>query len=221
MTVKLYTFSPPLSTYFIPRSAGKSEKRTKREKGRSAFDQFFGLARDDELFVRRDDKHFDAGIFARDVVDAAVVPARVLLGIERDAEIVQPLADHPAHFAGVLADARRKDEAIQPVHRRRIGADVLLDAVRKHVEGELRALVPLVGGLRQVAEVARNARDTGDTALLVQIRDAVDERIALLFREIFEHGGIDVARARSHNNALKWSEPHGSVHTFAVFDCSD
>ena len=73
------------------------------------------MARDHQVLVGRNDP--DRTRAAVDADDRVMV--RVPLGIDADAEMREPVAHVPAHRRGVLADAAREDERVEPAQDRR------------------------------------------------------------------------------------------------------
>ena len=78
--------------------------------------------------------------------------------------------------------------------------------------------LPCVGGLQDLAHVARNAGEAEQPALLVE--QLLDLRGGQPFRafEEREHAGIDVAAARAHDEPLGGREAHRRVDRAAVID---
>ena len=185
----------------------------------SALDYVAGVAGDDQLLVRGDDKELDLGVGGGDAhVFAALL---VLLRIHLAAEEAEVLADARACGGAVLAHAGGEDDGVHAVHGGGVAAHDLGDPVVEHVEREPRALVALGGRGLEVAEVAGDARDAQHAGLLVEhVEHLVDVHAVLVHDELHD-ARVKVAAAGAHRQANQRGETHGGVHTLAAVDGAD
>ena len=98
-----------------------------------------GIESDGQLFVGGDDPNLNLAVLGGDL--GLVVRGGVLLGVDVDAEEAQALADPLTGADVVLADAGSEDDGVAAVHGGDVGADVLLDGVGPHLDGQLGVFV--------------------------------------------------------------------------------
>ena len=90
----------------------------------------------------------DDALFAADLVGVLV---------HLDAHELEAGGDGHALGGAVLADACGEDDGVHAAHRGGIRADELLHAVVEHIDGEAGALVALLEGILEIAEVGADA----------------------------------------------------------------
>ena len=176
-----------------------------------------GLEGDHQLFVGGHDDRFPGAVVGGD--DARLAEAFVVLCVVAlDAEACDAVEDRLAFGQGVFADAAGEDDGVRAAEEHVVGADVLDDAADEHLEGEGGVLIAGVGGVHDVAHVAAaDAADGEQAGLLVQ--DGVDVLGGVADLDHAEHGGgVHVAAAGSHHEALERGEAHGGVDDLAVLD---
>ena len=116
-----------------------ADGRERRERcARQARDDRQGLPRDLELLVRGHDEHGDASRHPSRCAAGRSRRSRVALGIELDAEALEPRERPRAHDRRVLADARGEHDRVDAAELRGVRADVRADAVRVDLERERR-----------------------------------------------------------------------------------
>ena len=121
-------------------------------------------------------------------------------------------------FAGagvVFADAGGEDDGVHAAHGRGEGADVLLEGVGPHFDGQLgvgfSGVIP--GG--DVAHVGI-AGQAQQTALLVHHGQHFGGGHVLAVADEFHHGGVKRAAAGAHHQAVQRGDAHAGVHALAV-----
>src|SRR5262249_22407575 len=88
------------------------------------------VAGDHELVVGGDDAHGGgASVGADDLLRGTVS-----IAVDVDAEVLETGADAFAHGRGVLSDASREDERVEPAERRRESAERLSHLIGEHLE---------------------------------------------------------------------------------------
>jgi len=170
----------------------------------------FGDAR---LLVRGDDPRFDGCIAPSNAGAVRSVGG----GIEVNAEKCEGFARRSAHASVVFADATGEDEGVDAAHGGGHARDGLADAVGVHVERGGGARVALVGGRPDVAKVVRTSGKSEDAGLAVEKRIELFEGDART-EEVEQDAGVDVAAARSHDEAFHGRESHGGVDADSVID---
>src|SRR5918993_4070863 len=117
---------------------------------------------DHQVFVGRHDADSHRGIVAGD--DRRV--RRVALGVDPDAEELEALADALSHWRGVLADAAREDEGVEPAESSSHSPQELLRLVTK--KSDRLGGAPVVRlAVEQVSHVCARPRDAEEAGLLV------------------------------------------------------
>ena len=76
--------------------------------------------------------------------------------------------DGHALGSAVLADTCGEDDGVHAAHRGGIRTDELLHAVVEHIDSKAGALIALLEGLFEIAEVGADAADAHDAGLLVE-----------------------------------------------------
>ena len=184
------------------------------------FDKLLGVAGDKQLLVGLDDEGLDAGVGSGDVVLLAVVFDVELL-VDLDAEVVHVLADLAAQMQGVFADAAGEGDGVNAVHRRGIGADVLLDLIAERVSGERGAVIAGKREIDDVAGVGGLAGKADEAALFVEQVVHLGRGETLFVHNIGDDGGVDAAGAGAHDDAVERGEAHGGVDGLALVNSGD
>ena len=164
------------------------------------------MARDHQVLVGWD--HSDrAGAFVG--TDDRVV-ARVPLGIEADAEMLEAGARFPAHRRGVLADPAREDEGVDPAQDRGERADVLAELMAEELDRVGRRRLTCAHG-EQHLHVRADAGHAEKAGLVID--EACERRhvVAFVRQEMDEDAGIEIAAARAHHEAAARRESHRRV----------
>jgi hypothetical protein len=132
----------------------------------------------------------------------------------------RPVADAPPHRWRILADAAGEDDGVEPAHRRGVGADIFAGPVGVDLYGELRVGVALGSHVFQIAHVG-GAGQPFQAAVVVKRGLDVRDRKPELPVEEAECSGIDIAGARSHDQAFQRGHAHGAVEAPAPVDRAD
>ena len=113
--------------------------------------EFYCVAGDDDLLIGGDKDYLYLRVVSRD--NLLYATAVVALCIELDAQIVETLTGIPTYTFLVLAYTGSEDDDIDTIHGCGISADVFLDAIVVHLQGEVCTLVTFLIGLLNVTHV--------------------------------------------------------------------
>ena len=141
------------------------------------------------------------------------------LGVRLGVKLKPEPGEAPRHGLAngrrVLADAGGEDEAVDAAHGGRQHPGEERDAVDEIVERELGARL---GAREQVSHVVADAGQPLEPAVVIeQMLDLVGAH-ALLGQEIEHDAGVELARARSHRQAVERGEAHGAFDALAGVD---
>ena len=111
----------------------------------------------------------------------------------------------------VFAHTGCKHNHVDTAKRRCVCTNIFNDAVSVHVESQSRTLVAGGNGSIDVAHVGRDARDAGQTALLVDefLHSVIVEMLFLL--DVEQGSRVDISAAGAHHQAFYRSQTHRSV----------
>ena len=136
-----------------------------------------------------------------------------------DAEPSSPASDRRAHDRRVLADARGEHDRVGAAERREVRAEVRADPVRVDVERERAPRRRPPRPPSTTSRMSPRAAEPEQAAAAVEqrrrARRSVHARHAV---QVEEHGGVDVARARAHHEALERRHPHRGVDRAPAVD---
>ena len=140
---------------------------------------------------------------------------RVLLGVEGDAQVRQPLANFPAYRGGALADAAGKDHGVEAAEHRGQCADVLAELVAKelHRLGGVWLVLPL---LQQRFHVGAEAGYTEQSRLVVHQVFELVRSITPLVHKMDEHPRVEIPAACAHHDAAGRRKAHAGIEWLTV-----
>jgi hypothetical protein len=124
------------------------------------------------------------------------------------------------HRGRVLADPRRERDDVHAAQLGDVGPQVRSQPVDVHVEGERRRLVSGQAPLVDVAHVGDPGQPEHPAAL-VEERVELARAHLLSPREHEQHGRVDVARPRAHDQTLQRREAHRGLHRLSAVDRGD
>src|SRR6185437_8050022 len=169
-----------------------------------------GVPRYHQLFIGRD---HPGGDLARASGDSGTITP-VGLGIELNAEPCRRLTDAAADLRGVLSDAGRKYQAIDPAQSCSHSADLLCRAVDEVVDGQ--ASVRFTAGL-EISHIVAYSGDAEQARLLVQ--DSLDllNREFEVLEKVENCARINRARPCTHAEAIQRCKTETTIDAFSVF----
>ena len=182
-------------------------------------DERLGIHGDHELLVRGDEEDGDLGVGRGD--DAFFAADLVGVLVHLDAHELEAGGDGHALGSAVLADTCGEDDGVHAAHRGGIRTDELLHAVVEHIDGKAGALIALLEGLFEIAEVGADAADAHDAGLLVEDCEHLGDVHAVLVHQVLEDTGVNVAGAGTHGKTGERGEAHGGVDALAAVDRGD
>ena len=127
----------------------------------------------------------DDAFFAADLVGVLV---------HLDAHELEAGGDGHALGSAVLADTCGEDDGVHAAHRGGIRTDELLHAVVEHIDGKAGALIALLEGLFEIAEVGADAADAHDAGLLVEDIDHLLDVHAVLVHQVLHDTGVQMQK---------------------------
>src|SRR5215467_11070633 len=169
------------------------------------------MARYHEFFVGRKDVAFDQRIRLGNAWPALSIPHL----IDFYAKPLEPAQHRLANGSGILADARREHETIKTAHGSCKHSGKEADAIDEILQRQCR---PRTGARKQVSDVVADARQTLQSAVMVEKRlDGV--RLHVLFvEEIEHHTRVQLPRSRPHRQSIEGGKPHRALNALAGND---
>ena len=182
---------------------------------RDLLHQRFGVERDEQFLVRRDDHRGRRAVLADDVarVLAVVFVAGVVNLVAENLEVVHR---HLADKLAVLADTAGEHERVDARECHGDAADFAGEPVGERFEGNLCAHMAFACGLRQGAHVVRKSGEAEQARFLVHELVETVDIVTVLLADEEEDGRVKGAGAGAHDEALERGEAHGGINALAV-----
>ena len=118
----------------------------------------------------------------------------------------------------VFADAAGENNGVRPAHFRKVGTDVMTNAMAKDIDRQFRSPVlmfPLF--VEEISHVVCEARQSKESRLFVQKGIDFLDRHSFLVHEKLVDGRINITRTGTHHKPRKRGHSHRGIDRVAAF----